>query len=377
MNIGIDMRMAGTRHGGIGRYAFEITKHILEQDAANNYVLFFSHGLSDKTDVDFFSRFPNTRILMSRARHYSFAEQTSFLRLLNRQNLDLVHFPNFNAPILYKRPFVVTIHDMVHHKLGGAKTSHALHFWAYQKVMFAAAKNSKRIITVSEVSKTDIHEVLNITPAKIEVIYEGPTLNPAVHKDYAERVKKQYLLHNPYFLFVGVLERKKNLVNLTRGFDIFLKKYKLNMDLVIAGKPDRNAPEIPHHAMDILNRDRLVFTGYVEDRELAALYAGAYAYANASPFEGFGLPGVEAMQFGLPLVVANTPVFNEIYDDAALYFNPADVNDIGEKMHLLARDRQFYQQVQKHSLERGKLFDWKDTAKKTLEVYYKVNGEKI
>jgi glycosyltransferase involved in cell wall biosynthesis len=369
MTIGIDMRMAGTRHGGIGRYAFEITKHILEQDTANNYVLFFSRKLSSEEDIDFFTRFSNAKILTSSARHYSLAEQTSFLRLLNKQNLDLVHFPNFNAPIMYRRPFVVTIHDMVHHKLGGAKTSHALHFWAYQKVMAAAAKNSRRIITVSQVSKDDIHKILNITPAKIEVVYEGPTLAPGLDAAYVERVKKQYFLRKPYFLFVGVLERKKNVVNLTRGFDVFLKKYHLDMDLVIAGKADSHAPEIKHHALDITNHDRLVFTGYVEDKELRALYSGAYAYANASVNEGFGLPGVEAMQFGLPLLVANTPVFNELYDDAAVYFNPLDVNDIAEKMHLLARDRQFYDQIQRHSLQRGKLFSWKESAKKTLEIY--------
>ncbi len=369
MNIGIDMRMSGTQHGGIGRYSLELAKSLLELDASNNYSLFFSQKLSSETDIAYFSKFPNAKIIFSSARHYSLAEQTSFLRLLNKQNLDLMHFPNFNVPVFYKKPFVVTIHDMVHHKLGGAKKTHAVHFWAYKKVMAAAAKNSKRIITVSNFSKQEIHQVLNISLAKIEVIYEGPTLTTQVDPKYIERVKKQLFLHKPYFLFVGVLERKKNVVNLTRGFDIFLKKYKLDMDLVIAGKADKHYPEIKHHALDILNRERLVFTGYVEDRELAALYAGAYAFANASVNEGFGLPGVEAMQFGLPLVVANTPVFNEIYDNAAVYFDALDVNDIAEKMHLLARDKQFYEQMQKHSLQQGRLFNWQETAKKTLEVY--------
>lgn len=369
MTFGIDMRMAGTRHGGIGRYAFELAKAILEQDTENNYVLFFSRKLSEPADVEAFAKFTNAKVVYSDARHYSIVEQTSFLRLLNKYNLDLMHFPNFNVPVMYKKPFVVTIHDMVHHKLGGAKKTHLAHFWAYKKVMEAAAKNSKRIITVSQVSKNDIHTILNITPAKIDVVYEGPTLKASVQPEYVDRVKNQYLLHKPYFLFVGVLERKKNVVNLTRGFDEFLKKYKLDMDLVIAGKVDRHAPEVKHHAMDIINRERLVFTGYVSDSELTALYAGAHAYVNASVNEGFGLPGVEAMQFGLPLVVSNSPVFNEIYDNAAVYFNPMNVDDIAEKMHLMARDKQFYEQMQKHSLERGRLFSWKEAATKTLEIY--------
>jgi glycosyltransferase involved in cell wall biosynthesis len=270
---------------------------------------------------------------------------------------------------MYKKPFVVTIHDMVHHKIGGAKKSHFLHFLAYKKVIQNAAEKSQKIITVSEASKRDIAKFLQIPDDKIRVIYEGSSLDADVNENLVEKVKKSYLITRPYFLFVGVLERKKNLVNLTRGFDYFLQKYKANMDMVVVGKADSHYPEIRHKALDIKHNDRLVFTGAVDDWELRALYKGAYAFVSGSLHEGFGLPGVEALGFGLPLLVSNTPVFNEIYDNTAIYFNPLDPEDIGEKMNLLVRDGQFYQQLQQKSFERSQLFDWNKAAEETLQIY--------
>ena len=368
MRIGLDIRMYGTAHGGIGRYCQELFLRILGADKENQYFLFYNKSLREE-DFKILQSHGNATMVLANFRHYSFGEQASFLKQLNKYNLDLVHFPNFNVPIFYKKPYVVTIHDMVHHKIGGAKKSHLLHFLAYKKVIALAAKNSKKIITVSEYSKKDIVNFLQTDPEKIKVIYEGVSLNNEVDNAAVNEVKKRYLLTNPYFLFVGVMERKKNLVNLTRGFDFFLQKYKAKMDLVIVGKIDKHYPEIKHKALDIKNSSHLVFTDYVENGELAALYKGAYAFASASLHEGFGLPGVEALSFGLPLLVSNIDVFNEIYDNAGVYFNPLDPSDIGEKMNLLVRDGQFYGQLQKKSFERSQLFDWNKTAKQTIEVY--------
>lgn len=367
--IGIDIRMLGSQHGGIGRYVFELVRHLLPQDQRNSYVLFFDPRRAEPGELESLAAFSNVRLIPAPIRHYSLGEQTSFLRLLNREALDLVHFPNFNFPIFYQRPFVVTIHDMVHHKISGAKKSRLLHFWAYKQVIETAAKKSQKIITVSEFSKKDIAKYFELPPEKITVAYEGASLNVEVSESETAAVKRHYLLDKPYFLFVGVLERKKNLINLTRGFDAMLKKYQLDMDLVIAGKSDKHYPEIKHKALDIQFKDRLVFTGEVAEEHLPALYRGAYGFVSASLHEGFGLPGVEAMQFGLPLAVSNIEVFNEVYDDAAVYFNPLDPEDIAEKLNLLGRDQQFHKQLQEKSFRRGQLYSWEKTAQQTLEVY--------
>lgn len=367
--IGLDLRLYGTRHGGIGRYCAELFPRILEMDLNNKYFLFYNSKNVDLEEIRKLDKFSNAELVEVNIRHYSLGEQIGFLKVLNKYNLDLVHFPNFNVPVFYKKPFVVTIHDMVHHKISGAKKSRLIHFYAYKKIIEAAAKNSKKIITVSNASKNDIATTLNIPPQKIESIYEGVSLNTEVSNEQVVAVKKSYIITRPYFLFVGVLERKKNLVNLTRGFDSFLQKYKADVDMVIVGKADSHYPEIKHHALDIKNSNRLVFTGAVDDEELKALYKGAYAFATASLYEGFGLPGVEALAFGLPLLASNITVFNEIYDNAAIYFNPLDPSDIGEKMNLLVRDSQFYEQLQTKSFDRSLMFDWHKTADQTLGIY--------
>ena len=146
MNIGLDLRLFGYQHGGIGRYAKELFPRILELDKENRYFLFVNEKEREKLLADLKSSADNIQIIPCDIRHYSLREQLSFYKVLNKYNLDLVHFPNFNVPILYKKPFVVTIHDMVHHKIGGAKKSHFLHFLAYKKVIQNAARKAKKLL---------------------------------------------------------------------------------------------------------------------------------------------------------------------------------------------------------------------------------------
>ncbi len=367
--------MLGNRHGGIGRYSLELAKNILRTDKINYYKLFVNPKNSDEGDIKQFEQFSNATIIPANIRHYSLMEQIKFWRVLNKENLDLVHFMNFNVPIMYDRPFIVTIHDVVHHKIGGAKKSRLPHFLAYKKVIGNASKKAARVITVSEYSKNDISKYLQIPLEKIDVVYEGASVKTDISESRISQVKKKYLLDKPYLLFVGVLERKKNVINLARGFDVLLKKYKFDIDLVFAGKPDPHYPEIKYKAMDIKFKDHLVFTDYLEDEDLAALYKGAHAFVSASMHEGFGLPGVEAMKFGLPLVVSNIDVFNEIYDKAAIYFNPLDPDDIAEKISLLVSDEKFHAQMQTFSFTQGQKFNWEETAKQTLNIYQKALNE--
>lgn len=375
MNIGIDARMLGTMHGGIGRYVFELSKNLAQVSPLDDFFVFYNVKQSDFTQVDELKSLPNVFMVATKIRHYSLMEQISFHRLLNKYNLDLMHFPNFNVPLLYNKPFVVTIHDLVHHKISGHKKSRYLHFLAYKKIIQNAAQKSRMIITVSESSKKDIVKQFDVNPEKVKVTYLGASINTGLSEAEVLEVKKTFLLSKPYFLFVGVLERKKNAVNLARGFDAFITKYNLDMDLVIVGKADKHYPDIRHKILDIKAWQRLVFCGEVTPRELAALYKGAYAFASASLHEGFGLPGVEAMRFGLPLLVSNIETFNEIYDNAAVYFNPLDPEDIAEKFHLLATDKNFYSQIREHAVARSELFDWKKTAMETLEIYKNIKAQ--
>jgi glycosyltransferase involved in cell wall biosynthesis len=375
MRIGFDFRMGGSINAGIGRYAFELLIHMMDSRPDIQFVVFFNDLNVDMADLKELT-IRGATLVPTRIRHYSLAEQVLFPKLLKKHGLDLVHFPNFNVPLRYKGPYVVTIHDMVHHKISGHKKSRIYKFYAYKYIIEQAAKKAAKIITVTESAKKEIISYLQTDPDKIVVTYEAPVSRENGRADIAG-IKKKFLLSRPYFLFVGTLERKKNIPMLAKGFDHFLTKYKYDMDLVLVGKEDSHYPGIKRQIMDIQHRNRLVFTGFVTDEEQAALYQGAYAYVSSSLHEGFGLPGVEAMQYGLPLLTSNTDVFNEVYDNASIYFDPLSPEDMASKMHLLASDQQFYAQMQEKSLARSQLFDWNETARQTLEIYSSVLSRKV
>lgn len=370
MRIGFDFRMGGSINAGIGRYSFELLNAMLEMKNSDQFFVFYNELNVNPDDLKVLKD-KGAELIIANIRHYSFGEQISFPKILKKYNLDLVHFPNFNVPLLYKGNYVVTIHDVVHHKISGHKKSRLLKFYAYKYIIEKAAQRAKKVISITEAAKKEIVQYLNVPAEKIVVTYEAPPAEEPIKIGISE-VKKKFLLSRPYFLFAGTLERKKNLPTLAKGFDLFLNKYKYDMDLVIAGKIDPHYPEIKNQIMDIQHHNRLVFTDFVTNEDQAALYQGAYAFVSASLHEGFGLPGVEAMRYGIPLLTANTEVFNEVYDNASIYFDPLNPNDIAEKMNLITSDAQFYSQMQTKSVERAVLFDWHQTAEQTLEVYHSI-----
>jgi glycosyltransferase involved in cell wall biosynthesis len=139
--------------------------------------------------------------------------------------------------------------------------------------------------------------------------------------------------------------------------------------MVLAGKADAHYPEIIERAQQIKYRKDLIITGVVTDKEKYALYKGAQAFVSASLLEGFGLPGVEAMGLGIPLIVSNTEVFNEVYDNAAIYFDPHDPEDIAQKIYLLVTDGKYRQLIANQAFSRAQYFSWETAAKETIEIY--------
>lgn len=376
MKIGFDFRMGGSVNAGIGRYSFEVlTNLLLEINKAGlgeiyRLVVFYHEQNNDPADLKKLKEL-GAELVVANYRHYSFGEQILFPRLLARHHLDLMHFPNFNVPVLYRKPYVVTIHDVVHHKLSGHKKSRYHKFLAYKFIINQAVSRAEKIITVTEAAKQEIIEVLRVPAEKIVVTYEAPTRTEVEPANFDE-LSKQFLLQRPYLLFVGTLERKKNLVNLAKGFDRLLSLHKYDLDLVVVGRVDAHHPEVKEQMLSIKHRDNLVFTGFISNAEQAAFYRNAFAFITASLHEGFGLPGLEAMEYGLPVLAANTPVFNEVYDNAAIYFEGQSPDDIADKIKLLVTDQPFYESMQQKSLDRTALFDWRKTARQTFRIYNQV-----
>lgn len=363
--IGLDLRMIGPDFG-IGRYSLELTKRILSAGSGHNFVLFVRNpkALSDLG----VTAGPNMKVVLADFPHYSWQEQLLFSRLLKRYNLDLVHFFNFNVPITYNRPYVVTVHDMIHHRLPGQKKSHIVHRLAYRAIMRHAVMRAKSIITVSNFSKKEILAFYNLPERKIKVIYEAAQAQPVTDSEITA-ARQKYGLSKPYMIFVGVMEPKKNVIALARAFDILKDQFNLNIQLALVGKIDLHHPGVLDQARQIKYRKDLIVTGAISDQEKFALLKGAEAFVSASKFEGFGLPGVEAMEMGIPLVVSNIPVFNEIYDNGAIYFEPDEPDDIAQKINFLLTDQKYRQLIANNAYVRGQFFSWDKAAQETIGVY--------
>ena len=376
MKIGIDCRMFSTNFTGIGRYTYELVKN-LEKDpkaAANNYVLFFNNP-EYKKDTPAKSNFKK---VLADTPHYSLKEQTQFLKLLNEQNLDLMHFTHFNAPIRYKKPFVVTIHDLTHTLFPGRKMRSIPYRIAYKKVIKNAVKKAKYVIAVSENTKQDLVRMLKTPPEKIHTIYEGANkefhqLKPAELAKQTQILKKKYNITKPFLLYTGVHRYHKNLPRLIKAFSLIAHKSTANkLKLVITGKPDPLYPEAEQATKQFHLENRVILPGLVPEDELIALYNLAEAYVFPSLYEGFGLPILEAFACGTPVIASDVSSIPEVAGkNNALFFDPEDPKDIAEKIRTLLKTPSLQNDLKQKGLVRVKAFSWRKMAKEILDLYNK------
>jgi glycosyltransferase involved in cell wall biosynthesis len=373
MRIGIDCRMYSSRFTGIGRYVYELTENLFRMDPENEYVLFFNEPE--------FSHFtpPNGKVkkVLVNAPHYSFSEQTKFLSALNKEKLGLMHFTHFNAPVMYNRPSVVTIHDLTLSFYPGRKMASPLHRLGYQFTIKTAVKKARKIIAVSRNTKKDLLELFRPDEEKISVIYEGvhekfQPLTGETDRKKIEDVRKKFGLDKPYLLYTGVWRSHKNLPNLLKAFHILKHDYGFDGSLVITGRKDPvYAPELEEKTLSLKLEEDVIFTGLVEEKDLVPLYNGALAYVFPSLYEGFGLPPLEAMQCGVPVAASDISSIPEVCGrDNAVFFNPEDPSDMAEKIFTLISEPSLREKLVANGLKRVKQFSWKKMTEETLRVYH-------
>ncbi|MBD3328639.1 glycosyltransferase [Candidatus Peregrinibacteria bacterium] len=370
MKIGIDCRMYSTRFTGIGRYVFELTSHLFKLDKKNEYVLFFNDPEFQKFEP------PNSRVkkVLVDARHYSLKEQTTFLKKINAEKLDLMHFTHFNAPIFYKKPSIVTIHDLTLSYFPGKKMRALPYRLAYQLVLRNAVNNASKVIAVSQNTKQDLLKLLKAKPDKIEVIYEAVDAHfKQLPTDVVKKICEKHNILGPYLLYTGVWRGHKNLKNLIQAFAILKKEYGYIGNLVITGRADPlYAKEIYTFARKLDIMDDIIFTGMVSEEDLVALYNGAEAYVFPSLYEGFGLPPLEAMACGTPVVASKTSCIPEVCGDNALFFDPYKPDNMARVICEIIGDKNKREHLIKNGLKHLKLFSWDKMAKETLQVYKEI-----
>lgn len=361
MRIGIDARLWSG--AGLGRYTKNIVINLSKIDTKNDYVIFTTK--ENESEIKNVVG-KNFTIISFDARHHTLREQIEFPKVLKKENLDLIHFPYFSVPIFYRKPFVVTIHDLIYHHYATGEAS-TLPYWlfgfkmlSYRVVISTAINKSKKIITVSEFAKKDIIKLMHIDPEKIKVIYES-----------ADDFKKQNIQKTNkenYFLYVGNIFPHKNSEVLVKAFLDFSKGK--NIKLIFVGKDDVFYRKFKHKYLKEIEKGKIEVLDKVDDEKLYNLYRNAVALVRPSLMEGFSLPPLEAIESEAPVLVSDIPVHREILGDAAIYFNPKDEMDLVSKMdyvlNLTTKQREL---VLRKGKEKLKNFSWESTARKTLQVY--------
>ncbi|MEK7529684.1 MAG: glycosyltransferase family 1 protein [Patescibacteria group bacterium] len=378
LHIGIDARMFGPRvgGGGPGRYVEQLILHLQAQDDHNCYTLFCKR--ENFGDIPL----PNKRWtkIVTDVHWYTLAEQLVMPRAIDKHKLDLIHFPHFNVPLRVRTPFVVTIHDLIMLEQpwsARATTRNRLLFElkriGFRKTLRHAVKNARHIITVSNHAKSQIIHRLGASPKSISVVYNG--IDIAVPKTASTKQKSKSgssilsRIKTPYIFNVSNSYPHKNIETLLHTFSFLLQEHP-NVTLVLAGPSNEFQDRLREEAREIaIPDDRILFTGFVSDDELTALYANAVLYVIPSKVEGFGIPPLEALRLGTPVAASRTSCIPEILGEAAVYFNPDDIESMLDAMEQLLTDRSLKTSLLSKSHDVLARYRWDDAASQTLQIY--------
>lgn len=376
MKIGIDARMYSSGFTGIGRYTFELIRGLARLDSSNEFVVF----LNPEEFENFVPPAENFRARRVDAPHYSGAEQTKFLKVLRSERLDLMHFTHFNAPILYGRKSIVTIHDLTLSKFPGKKMNKLVHRLAYNIVLRRATSHAKKIIAVSQNTKKDLMELLRINSNKIEVVWNGVGREfvPSFPTELSRRqLEQKFGIRKNYLLYVGVWRDHKNILGMLESVARVVEQHAdFDGEIVITGRPNKfYAPEIFEKVRALGLEDRFVFTDLVDDVNLLQLYQNARVFVFPSFYEGFGLPPLEAMACGVPVVASNASSIPEICgEDNALFFDPENTDEMASKMWEAWSNEATRQRLRERGLRRIDDFSWRKMSEATYEIYREVLG---
>jgi glycosyltransferase involved in cell wall biosynthesis len=346
-----------------GRYVERLLHYLQQIDKNNSYLV-----LLKPKDIE--SWIPTNKKFTKVEcpyKEFSWSEQIDLWRQVKKLKADLVHFTIVQQPIFYRGKVVTTMHDLTTTRYRNP-TKNWLIFtfrrWVYRLVNKIVARKSSVVITPSQYVKDDVARFAKINSRKIMVTYE------AADKITDEPLAIEELVGQKFIMYVGRSQPHKNLDRLVQAFDMILKEHP-DLYLVLAGKRDLlyRKLALKVKAKGITN---VTFTGFIEDAKLRWLYENAAAYVFPSLSEGFGLPGLEAMVHGCPVVSSNATCLPEIYGEAAEYFDPLNINDMAGAIDRVLKNEATRSKLIKWGRAQAAKYSWEHTARQTLEIYKKV-----
>jgi glycosyltransferase involved in cell wall biosynthesis len=293
----------------------------------------------------------------------------------NKLKVDIIHSPESSTPFTkLSNKKIITVHDIIPFYF--PETFTKVTEYRYKLLLQRAINSSDRIITVSENTKNDLINKFKIPEDKIRVIPLAANENfRKLDENETSKIKSKYNINFPFILYVGTLEPRKNIPNLLNAY-YKLKKQGINHKLVIAGGKGWKYKEIFETIEKLNLQNEVIFTGYVPDEDLPGFYNAADLFVYPSLYEGFGLPPLEAMQCGTPVITSNTSSLPEVVGAAGITVNPYDVDELANKMYEVLTNEDLRKEMSKKGLERAKLFSWKKCAEEHLKVYEEVYNMK-
>lgn len=348
-----------------GRYVRNLIKYLekLEGDQTDRV---YTVLLQKREFKDYTPQASNFSKLEANFAFNTLSEQLNYLDFINKLNADLIHFTMPQQPIFYKGRHVTTMHDLTLVRVYPGnknwfvfKLKQIAGKFAYKKV----AHTSEHIIAPSQYTKNDYAQWANIDPEKITVTLESADVSDQKPEPYASLVGKKYIM------YVGQQSNYKNLWRLIEAHQTLLETHP-DLQLVFVGKPNNNGIKDKEKA-EQLGYKNIIYTGFVSDGELAWIYKHSAAYVFPSLMEGFGLPALEAMHYDTPVVSSNATCMPEVLGEAALYFDPEDVDEMTSQIKKVLADPALRKKLIANGKKQLKKYSWERMAQQTLDIYKK------
>jgi glycosyltransferase involved in cell wall biosynthesis len=364
MLIGYEASALQGRKSGVGYYTENMLASVMRAAPQHKYVLFSNRDMRDGWKQFASETLYTERLFPVRAVWM----QAVLPGTLRRVQPDLCHFTNYLAPVTMRCPYIVTVYDMT---IFVTPRMHSFKKLVLDRTLIpVVARKAGAIITLSESARKDILRYLKVPKEKVRVVMgaASPAFHPITDPAHLDSVRARHGLHDPYILYVGTIEPRKNLPRLVQAF-ANLKRRGLPHKLVIVGQQGWQTEPIYAEIERLSIKSDVIFTGYVPFEDLPAIYTMAEAMAFPSLYEGFGLPVIEAMACGTPVVTSRSSSLIEVAGDAGLLVNPLSVEELEDALHRLLADPTLKDDLRHRGLERATHLTWERTAQATLDVY--------
>lgn len=362
MRIAINTRfLLKNKLEGFGWFTHEVVSRMVKNNPQHEFIFFFDRAFDDKF---IYANNVTPVVLNPPARHpilFKIWFNWSVKRALKKYKADVFFSPDGYMSLTSNVKQVGVIHDLNFEHYPQDLPKSARKYLLKYFPLFAQKAN--KIITVSEYSKQDIIDTYKVNLNKISVAYNGiGDFFTPIKNSKKEDVKRKFTLNKDYFLFVGALHPRKNIINLFKAFDLYKTQTNSENKLLVVGEKYWWNDEIKTVFESLKNQKDIVFTGHVQSDELNEIYGAGLALVFPSYFEGFGIPLVEAMKCELPIVSSNATCLPEIASDAAIYFDPFSIEDIANSLTKISQDEALRTKLIENGKQRSNLFSWDKTA---------------